>query len=289
MNIGIIGYGVVGGTTGQVFERVHEVWPYDKYKEPYCAREHLLTLARQAEVVFICVDTPMKRSGQIDCSSIRNSLDDLEEALREIGRDPSEVLVVIRSTAVSGTAEGLAEDYPFRIAVNPEFLTERNALADMQNTKYVVIGTNEPQSADTLRRIYLAVFPEVRIHNLSRQTAEMVKYSANVMLAGQIMLANELYQICQHCDVSWNVIKNIILNDPRIGRNIAVPGTDGALGFGGKCLPKDVNAMIHHANEMGYSPDLLREVWRSNLRVRQDHDWEQIPGAVSRRPEKVRK
>src|SRR3989338_9713092 len=101
----------------------------------------------------------------------------------------------------------------------------------------------------------------------------MIKYAANVMLAGQIALANEIYQICNHVGVDYTVVKETILQDSRIGRNLDVPGPDGNLGFGGKCFPKDLNALIYLAREHMYRPHLLEEVWRLNERVRTDLDW----------------
>ena len=71
----------------------------------------------------------------------------------------------------------------------------------------------------------------------------------------------------------WNTVKDIILLDDRIGRNITVPGLDGDFGFGGKCFPKDLDALIHLAKEKKYNPLLLEEVWDLNKRVRKDKRW----------------
>ena len=101
------------------------------------------------------------------------------------------------------------------------------------------------------------------------------------MLTGQIALANELYQICQKVGIDYNIIKNTLLLDERIAKNINVPGHDGDLGFGGKCFPKDLNALIYLAREKMYRPYLLEEIWRSNERVRKDKDWLNITGATS--------
>jgi len=69
--------------------------------------------------------------------------------------------------------------------------------------------------------------------------------------------------------------------DDRIARNIDVPGPDGKLGFGGKCFPKDLNALIYLAREKMYRPYLLEEIWRLNEKVRKNKDWWDIPGATS--------
>mgnify|MGYP001593507264 FL=1 len=160
-------------------------------------------------------------------------------------------------------------------------MREKTALKDTKNTDRIVIGTADAKSKKQLTAVYKPIFPEAKYIFVNRQTAEMVKYAANVMLASQISLANEIYNICQAVKVDYETVKNIILLDSRIGRNITVPGWDGDFGFGGKCFPKDLNALIYLAREQGYPPHLLEEVWRLNQRVRKNQDWLDIPGATS--------
>ena len=282
MKIGIIGSrGVVGTATTEVFRAVHEIYPYDKYKSPDNTEKNFEDLASKSEVVFVCVPTPMKPSGEMDYSAIFNSLNGLKDKTEKVGRNPSEILVTIRSTATSGTTDKFAEQYPFRFAFNPEFLTEKNASEDMKNTDRVVIGVEDKESENKLLSVYKPLFPNANYIIVNRKTAEMIKYTANVILTGQIAIANEIYQICKHAGVDYDTVKQAILLDKRIGRNINVPGHDGDLGFGGKCFPKDLNALIYLARECGYRPHLLEEMWSLNERVRKNRDWIKIPGATS--------
>src|SRR3990167_11025990 len=110
MKIGVVGMGFVGGTTAEVLGKFHEIIPYDKYKEPYTNPEKLSL----ADAVFVCVPTPMKSSGEIDYSAIHNSLETLLERTMNNDEMP---LVIIRSTAVSGTADKFEEQYKFHFAV----------------------------------------------------------------------------------------------------------------------------------------------------------------------------
>jgi UDPglucose 6-dehydrogenase len=271
MKIGLIGIGVVGGNTAKVFGLVHKIIPYDKYKKEYQNKEKL----NEAEAIFICVPTPMKAGGEMDYSAIYDSLD----MLKTITKDK---LIIIRSTAVSGTTDKLKEKYPeFKFAFNPEFLTEKNALEDMLKTDRIIIGADCEESFKKIDKIYKPLFPNAKYIHLDIKTAEMIKYSANVMLASQIAVANELYQICNKLNIEWNTVKDSILLDKRIGRNIEVPGPDGDLGFGGKCFPKDLNALIYLAREKQYRPYLLEEVWRLNEKLRKKKDWLEIKGATS--------
>ncbi len=282
MKIGIIGVGIVGGTTAEVFRKKHTLLLYDKYKKELNSEINIRNLAKESEIVFICVPTPMKPSGEIDYSSINNSLDLLLTEIKKAKRNPSDILVVIRSTAVSGTTDKLAEKYPFKFAFNPEFLREKYALEDMEKTGRVIIGANDEESSAKIIELYKHLFPDAKYIIVDRKTAEMIKYSANVFLASQIAIANEIYNICKVSEIDYDKVKETILLDNRIGRNIDVPGHDGDFGFGGKCFPKDLNALIYLARENMYRPHLLEEVWRLNEKVRKKKDWLKIVGATSK-------
>lgn len=273
MKIGIIGIGIVGSATLEVFRKVHQIFPYDKYKSEYNSEQYIRDLALNSEIVFLCVPTPMRPSGEIDYSAVHNSLDLLTKEFQKYGRNPSDIVVVVRSTAVSGSTDKFARQYPFRFVFNPEFLREDHALEDMKNTDRVVIGAENYEDYKIVESVYKPLFPNGKYIHVDAKTAEMVKYVANVMLAGQIALANELYQICQIVGVDYDTVKKIVLLDRRIGRNIDVPGSDGDLGFGKKCLPKDLNALIYLARDKMYRPYLLEEIWRLNEKVRKNKDW----------------
>ncbi len=297
MKIGVIGVGFVGGSTARVLHPHHQVYLYDKYQTPKWCNEQgnewsnppintfssLETLAIESEAVFISVPTPMQRSGAIDYTNIHNSVSQLLDYSQKVGRNPEDLLVIIRSTAVSGTTDQLAGQYPFRFAFNPEFLREKHALEDMENTDRVVIGANTAEDQQKAASIYRPVFPNAKYVLTNTKTAEMIKYMNNGILTLQIAGANEFYQICKAVGIDYNEVKNTVLLDPRIGRNLDVPGPDGDFGFGGKCFPKDLKALTHLAREYEYDPHLLVEVWRLNERVRTDLDWLNIDGATSKK------
>ncbi|MEM4330490.1 MAG: nucleotide sugar dehydrogenase [Candidatus Pacearchaeota archaeon] len=264
MKIGFVGFGVVGKSTAIALSKYHKIFPYDKFKEEY----NDPSILREVEAIFICVPTPMKKSGEIDLKEIKDSLETLKNISFKI--DP---LIIIRSTVVPGTTDELEKTYSFNLATNPEFLREKTAVEDMLNTKKIVFGAKNKKDFEILDKIYKPVFPNATYFYFDRKTAEMVKYSSNAMLAGQIALANEIYNICSVIDVNYEEIKKVLLLDERIAKNIDVPGNDGDFGFGGKCFPKDFNSLIYFSREKGYRPYLLEEAWRLNERVRKNKNW----------------
>ncbi|HOL21879.1 MAG TPA: nucleotide sugar dehydrogenase [bacterium] len=281
--IGIIGYGVVGKAFVNVFKDKVKIFIYDKYISEYNDIERVV---KNCPIVFVAVPTPMYEDGSIDISCVEDALKSILAVNLPKKKLP---VVVIRSTIVPGTTAALQKKFPsLHLVYNPEFLSERNSLADMERTDRVVIG-GHLKYCKKVEEIYRLVFPYARYIITDTTTAEMIKYAANVTLAGQVMIANELYQICQKLGVDWAFVRNAIILDPLIGRNTKVPGPDGDMGFGGKCLPKDLNALIYRARELGYNPELLIQIWKSNLKVRKNRNWEVIKGATSKKrkhPEK---
>jgi len=262
MNIGIWGTGIVGSATGKVLEQAHKVYYYDKYKkDPKLSTDK--ELVDNCEIIFITVPTPMLRSGRVGLRDVKESLIQIQRLTK------SSKIVVIKSTVVPGTTKRFAHKFPqFDFAHNPEFLRAKYAYEDMLNSKRIVVGAEKNDVYQTLEKMYREVFKDVPIIKATFTQAEIVKYASNIMLAGQIALANELYQVCKQLRIDYKIIEKVLSYDERIGTNIKMPGLDGRLGFGGACFPKDLNALIYRSREAGYRPYLLEEIWRLNLKVR---------------------
>ena len=249
-----MGLGFVGSATKDVLSEHHEVFGYDPAIEGYKD----LSVLEKAQVIFLCVPTPPKDSGEIDLSYIQGAL----ESIKGLGTNP---VVCIKSTIIPGTSDELEATYNIRIVHNPEFLREKYALEDFENSDRVILG-GENDSREIIKVAYLPIFPEEKIKYvmLTNKQAEMVKYITNIFLSTQVSFANEMWNICNLLGIDYDEIEKVINMDDRLGRHINVPGPDGKLGFGGKCLPKELKAMIYHVRERGYIPTLLQESWRFN-------------------------
>jgi len=275
-NIGIIGYGVVGKALSQIFLSKINAHIYDKYLPEY---QDLKKVVKSCNKLFISVPTPMNRDGSMDLSCIRDAVSSINKEVQALKK--KEVLLILRSTIIPGTTDSLQKEFPnLKFVFNPEFLSERNYLEDMKNSNRFVLGGSK-EDCEKVAEFYKTFFPNAKYVITNPKTAEMIKYSANVTLASQVMIANELYQICKSSGIDWGFIRDSIILDPLIGRNNNVPGPDGDLGFGGKCLPKDLNALICLAKSNNYNPELLEQVWKSNLKLRKNQNWLEIKGATS--------
>jgi UDPglucose 6-dehydrogenase len=167
---------------------------------------------------------------------------------------------------------------------NPEFLTERKARLDFINTSRIILGSNKPLANNIVEELYRIRFPYTKIIKTDFGTAQLIKYMANCFFATKVSFMNEMYQICKAINGNWDTALNGFISDYRIGNShIDVPGHDGDLGFGGKCFPKDINAMIKRAEELGVDPKVMKGAWEKNKEVRKNLNWYDIPGAVSKK------
>lgn len=274
--LGIIGYGIVGQALAYGFSQPeikdkYEIRYFDKYKDT----DSLESVVSGSEFIFICLPTPMKANESgIDLSII-------EESIAEITKftNGTDKIIVIKSTVVPGTTASLEKKYPkSNFAMNPEFLTEANYLEDFVNADRNVIGANNDLTSRRVVALYRQRFPHTKIFQTDSTTAEMVKYMANAFLATKVILANEMFAICQALGIKYEEVKSMVVADHRIFDSHLDVTT--AKGFGGKCFPKDVVAMIGRAKELKVEPKLLETVWSINKKIRKIRDWEEIPFAV---------
>ena len=272
MKIGIVGQGYVGTAIKVGFEPYYELETYDKYDESKTTCD-LKQLVWGCEVIFVCVPTPMNEDGS--CHT-----DIVESVIKEIDTYANGLqIVVIKSTVPPGTTDMLDKKYDgVNVIFNPEFLTEANFVEDFKNQDRIILG-GVRKGTNKLRQIYSKVFPTAHIIKTGSKTAEMVKYMTNSYLATKVSFANEIYQICQKIDIDYDKVVEYATLDERLGKtHLSVPGPDGDLGFGGHCLPKDLNALITFAQNLDLDPIVLETINWVNDKYRKNRDWEKMKG-----------
>lgn len=268
--IGIIGQGFVGNAVAQKFQQYYEILTYDLDETKANATEEEVL---NCNIVFLCLPTPMRETGECDISIVASVLEKIVNL-----KQPK--VVVIKSTVPPLTIESFNKITPknIQIVFNPEFLTERNAVEDYNNQKRIILGGPRPATT-TLKRIFSKVFPKADIIKTDSTHAEMVKYLTNTFLATKVSFANEIYRICEKLNIDYDKVVEYSTFDDRLGKtHWSVPGPDGDFGYGGHCFPKDVNALIYLADELGLYPTMLMATNRKNDVVRKNRDWEGMKG-----------
>ena len=274
--IGLVGQGFVGTAVREGMKNHFIIETYDKFKDDLSTCTSLRELCTKSKIVFTCLPTPMRKDGSCDLSILESTIHDINNF--NLGN-----IVVIKSTVVPGTTQRLNEECDnIDIVFNPEFLTEANYIDDFKNQNRIIIGGPRPATTE-IKNMFRKVFQQTPIVKTGSKTAESVKYFINCFLATKVSFANEFKQICDAADVDYDKVVEYALYDKRIGpSHLSTPGPDGRRGFGGSCFPKDLNALIYSAKMNKIEPCVLESVWKKNLEVRPERDWELLKGrAVS--------
>ncbi|MDP2703732.1 MAG: hypothetical protein Q8P01_00670 [bacterium] len=257
IKIGIIGLGYVG-TPIQKWLRGqgHEVFSYDKFK-----KEGSIEDMQKAEIIFVVVPTPFHEDGRgYDDSAVKESLENIEDGK----------IIIIKSTIVPGSTRKYQEAYPEKtIFYNPEFLRAKTAEEDYLHPNIQVVGYANEKGKEIAPRI-LELLPKAKFQSVITSTeAEVLKYWLNSYLATRVIFANEMYDLCEALgDANYDTVKECVAHDPRIGASHWDVNADGYRGFGGACFPKDVQALLQKAKELGVRLDVIRQAHEANKRYR---------------------
>lgn len=296
MKIAIVGTGYVGLVTGTCFaEMGTEVFcididqnKIDKLKsgiipifEPgldeMVERNHkagrlnfttdLNSILNEVDIVFSAVGTPPDEDGSADLKYVL-------DVARTIGQELNKYMVIVtKSTVPVGTAKLIKKtiqgeldkrgltDLKFDVASNPEFLKEGAAITDFMQPDRVVVGVESEEAKQLMERLYKPfTLNNYRIIYTDIPSAEMIKYAANAMLATRISFMNDIANMCEIVGADINMVRKGIGADVRIGSKFLYAGC----GYGGSCFPKDVKALIHTAQDLGYEMKILEAVEEVN-------------------------
>lgn len=285
MTIACIGHGYVGLVTAAVFADLgNSVWVVGRTREkieklkkgvaPFyepglselvkrnvLAGRLLFTLDYKeavgaSSIVFICVGTPSRDTGEADLTSVFTAAESIAKNL--IGYK----VVVTKSTVPPGTSRKVSDiltkhkpqGASFAIASVPEFLREGTAINDTMNPDRVVIGTTSDRAREMLLTLHKPINTKMVLTNI--ETAELIKYASNSLLSTKISFANAIGFLSEKVGADVGQVLEGVGLDRRLGRSFLYPG----VGYGGSCFPKDVKALIAIANKHGYDFTLLRAV-----------------------------
>jgi len=276
MKIGIVGKGFVGSAVQFGFSANTgcdaELRIYDK--DPNKSQHSLLEVVNESDFIFLSVPTPSNQDGSIN-------LDIVDQALQDIS-DVSEKnnIILLRSTMIPGSTSKFQKKYNnLNLVFNPEFLTERSANFDFINQSRYILG-GSPENTAAVSKMYKWRFgSSISVIETNSETAELIKYMNNCFFATKVSFMNEMKLLAEKCGAEWDIAVEGFIRDGRIGHShINVPGHDGKPGFGGSCLPKDIQAMINFGKSLGVEMNTLNGAWETNLTVRSEKDWEELKG-----------
>ncbi len=217
MQFGILGYGYVGKATHKGILNNTDVIIHDTLH--YTFRKQL----KDTDTVFVCL--PTETEEQIDI---------LIEELQQIQAFNSNVQFIIRSTLPLGTCEQI-QNLVGNIIYIPEFLRERYWETDCTK-RPLVVGCDNMSLPEWLLAEH--------IHTCSTKEAELVKMYSNNLNVVKIAFANLFYDLAESVGAEYDTVKNAVLKVQHDQTYLDVPGHDGTRGFGGKCLPKDLDFII---------------------------------------------
>jgi UDPglucose 6-dehydrogenase len=248
--VGVIGVGVVGDALLlHLTQSGHSPRVYDPGRGLGSVEE-----INEAQTVFVCVPTPFDPQIGFDDGA-------LEDAVSRL--DGSKI-VIIKSTVLPGTTEAYQARYAQHCFLfNPEFLREASAREDFLHSDRQIIGYTA--QSRHLSELVLSLLPKAAYTRiLPAREAEMAKYMANAFLALKVTFANEIYDLCTALDIEYEAVREAVAADARIGPSHLAVMDGGYRGYGGKCLPKDVKALLQLADRIGVPLRLMATADRVN-------------------------
>ncbi len=263
--ITLYGYGYVGRAVAAFLERHYTLQIFDPaVRDPLVVNDRLAL--RATPFAVICVPTPSRSDGSCDTSIV-------EEIVDRSTHD----CYLIKSTVVPGTTARLVAQTQKQIAFSPEYLGEG---------RYEIPFWKDMPHPTEMRLHSFHIFGGLRsttqrwvelwqrvagwgptYAQTDSTTAELVKYMENAFLATKKIFCDEFYDVAQRIGVDYAELKELWLLDGRIGRSMTLIYPDSR-GFGGKCLPKDVSALVRWAASEGHESELLTAVLEANERLR---------------------
>ena len=246
MKILIIGFGVVGKNMADVFTDADIFDPL--YPTISCNENKFHDLA------FVCVPTDMKEDGSCDISIVKKVLLHHFNFVHTF---------CIRSTIPPGTTEKLKHELKFpNIVFSPEYFGA-TIHANNPNYEFVTLGGDSINTAYVAKAYIEIKHPEFVIHQTDSKSAELCKYMENSFLALKVIFCNEFYRIAKKAKVDYTELRELFLADPRMNRSHTFVYDDHPY-YDSPCLNKDIPALIAYAEQIGYTPKLMKQVLDSN-------------------------
>lgn len=242
--VGVIGLGSVGSALSIVMGYYYDVVGYD-IKGNYDWNRIL-----DCESVFICVQTPKGIDGRLDCSSVDN-------VLEKLNNDSYTGIIVIKSTLGAGFMDSVAKKYSdLKLVYSPEFMSEKNALPWTAYPDRIVLSEDK-KLMDYVQDLYSWAESAIIIRTDFR-SAEIGKLAHNALIALKVTFTNIMEAICESFGANVDDVMKIVYTDRRVANSAHLEPHKGP--YGGKCVPKDTDELINAFGDMAKLLQVVDEI-----------------------------
>lgn len=257
LKVAIIGAGYVGKAYLKLFPKAYV------YTRHIGTREEV----NKCDLAIICVPTPMLSDGRCDISKVNEIVGWLETDL-----------ILIKSTIPPGTTSVLKQITGKRICHSPEYVGEGGYFIPFWKYAhptepiyhdFMIIGGDKQDREDILQIFYPVLGATKTYYMVDETTSEFIKYMENAFIATKVTYSNEMSKMAKYFGVSYSEAREGFILDKRVGEMFTLVYKN-RLGFDGKCLPKDMNAIIQASKKVGYEPKFLEAVLENNERLRNE-------------------
>lgn len=265
----IIGYGYVGKAMANMLKNHYQVVIFDPYYNGPATEEFSWLAGDDLKehntanyaLTIICVPTPINQNRSCDTSIV-------EETIKKINTE----VILIKSTISPGTTDYLKKKYNKRIVFSPEYVGEGNYWhpypfqSDMKECPFLILGGAKPDTQYILDLFVPILGPKKTYYQCTAKEAEVIKYMENSYFGLKVIWANQMKDLCDALDVDYYSVRTGWALDPRVDDMHTMVFKDKR-GFSGKCLPKDLNAIVQSARNAGFDFPIMKEVLRINEEI----------------------
>lgn len=246
MKISIIGYGHVGRSMHKEFKNAYI------YDEPQGVGER--SFVNDSDIAFIAVPTPMSSDGSCDTTIV-------EDVISWIGAK----VIVIRSTVYVGFTEWASKKYGKRIVFQPEYYGETisHPFSNPNQKQWLTFGGNTADIAIVISAYKRIKNSTTKIYQGPSKEVELAKYMENIFFAAKVTFVNEMKDIADSMNISYDLSREFWLADPRITPYHTFVFDDNR-GFGGKCLPKDLASLVKQTSDLGVNNSFIEMLQKKN-------------------------
>lgn len=256
----VIGNGYVGKAMVKLLD--------DRYIVHIKEIEDDYRFVNESDLAIVCVPTEMKEDGTCDISIVQKVI-----------KESNAPMYLIKSTVPPGTTELLSKLYNKSIVFSPEYIGEGNYptpywngiphSTDMKLHEFLIVGGYKNDTNYIIDIFSPVLGPYCKYMQTDSTSAELVKYMENTYLATKVAFCHEFSRIVETFDKDYKEVRELFLLDKRCERGSTIV-FENKLGYGGKCLPKDISAIYNAAKDQGFKSNFLKQVMDTNEELKNE-------------------